>query len=73
MVVGSVIGLVFNKIPSGIGIREGVVALMSPVVGIAPAMGFLAAAVVRVVDFIWMGFTAALLLWRGNGSSSENL
>lgn len=64
LVVASFVGLVVNIVPSGIGIREGVVALLSPFVGIDPAVGFLAAAVTRVVGFTWLAVVAGALLIR---------
>lgn len=64
MVVASFVGLLVNIVPAGIGIKEGVIALLSPYVGIAPALGFLAAALTRVIDFAWMGLLAILQIWR---------
>lgn len=64
LVVAGFVGLLVNIVPAGIGIREGVIALLSPFVGIAPAVGFLAAAVTRVIDFAWMGILAGYLALR---------
>jgi hypothetical protein len=64
LVVAGFIGLLVNIVPAGIGIREGVIALLSPYVGIAPAVGFLAAATTRVIDFAWMGILAGYLALR---------
>jgi hypothetical protein len=63
-VVAGFVGLLVNIVPAGLGIKEGVIALLSPYVGIAPAVGFLAAAVTRVIDFAWMGILAGFLAMR---------
>jgi hypothetical protein len=64
MVVASFIGLVVSIVPAGIGIREGVIAALSPFVGIDPAVGFLAAAVGRLVGFSWLCLIALSVLAR---------
>ncbi len=64
MVIAGFVGLLINIVPAEIGIREGVIAFLSPYVGIAPALGFLAAAVTRVIDFAWMCLLAAFLALR---------
>ena len=52
-----VAGFLASLFPAGIGIKESVVALLSPIAGIDPAAGFLAAAAARVVS---TGFLATL-------------
>jgi hypothetical protein len=71
LVLSSFVGLVVNVVPSGIGIREGVVALLSPSVGIDPAIGFLAASIARIVAFLWLAGMAAGLLIRQTAAPSR--
>jgi len=65
LVVSGFIAMALTIFPSGIGVREGIVALLSPLVGIDPATGFLAAATMRIVALAWMILLSILVLfWR---------
>ena len=60
--ISSFVGTAVSIIPAGIGINEGVTALLSPVIGLSPATGFLAAAVNRVVVMAGLALVASILL-----------
>lgn len=59
-VVSTVAGVAVSIVPAGLGIREGVVALLAPLVGIAPAAGFLAAMVARITEMTVLLITLGL-------------
>jgi uncharacterized membrane protein YbhN (UPF0104 family) len=60
--VASFLGTVVSIAPAGLGVREVVVAGLSPFVGIDPAVGFLAATVNRAVGMAGLAVTASVLL-----------
>ena len=62
LVVGNFISSLVIIAPGGIGISEAIVALLGSVVGIAPAIGFLAAATGRIVRLTGLGLLAGGLL-----------
>jgi uncharacterized membrane protein YbhN (UPF0104 family) len=61
-VVASFLGTVVSIAPAGLGVREAVVAGLSPFVGVDPALGFLAATVNRAVGMAGLAVTASALL-----------
>ena len=58
--VGSAIGF----LPGGLGIREAVAALLSPLVGLPASVGFLATVLDRVVGLVCLAPIAAFVLFR---------
>ena len=60
--VSSFVGTAVSIVPAGIGINEGIVALLSPVIGLNPATGFIAAAINRVVVMAGLALVASILL-----------
>lgn len=62
LVVSSFIGASVSIVPAGLGVREGVIALLSPVVDVDPAVGFLAATTGRVMWMLGLALTAAVIL-----------
>lgn len=67
LVVSGFIAMALTVFPSGMGVREAIVALISPLVGIDPATGFLASATARVVAIAWMIVLAVgLITLRSN-------
>ncbi|MEX0923711.1 MAG: hypothetical protein WDZ84_13150 [Rhodovibrionaceae bacterium] len=46
-------------VPSGLGVVEAMMAVLSPIVGVEPAMGFIGGAVIRVA--LMMGMAALVL------------
>ena len=51
LTISAALAAAIGIFPSGLAIRELIAAALAPLVGIEPAAGFLAASVVRVVDF----------------------
>jgi hypothetical protein len=72
LVVSGFIAMALTIFPSGFGVREAIVALISPLVGIDPATAFLAAAAARVVGLIWMVAIAIAILATGPRRISES-
>jgi hypothetical protein len=66
LVVSGFIAMALTIFPSGFGIREAIVALLSTFVGVDPATAFLAAAAARIVAFAWMAAlgTVVLVFWE---------
>jgi uncharacterized membrane protein YbhN (UPF0104 family) len=60
-VMTSFLGSFVAIVPAGFGIRETVAALLAPVIGVAPAIGFLSATVNRVAGMIGLAFLALVL------------
>jgi len=60
--ISSFVGTAVSIVPAGLGISEGVVALLSPVIGLNPATGFVAAAINRVVVMAGLALFASVLL-----------
>jgi hypothetical protein len=70
--ISSVVGTTVSVIPAGLGIREGVSALLSPIIGLDPAVGFLAATMMRIVGMAGLAALASILLIRsGRGKPME--
>lgn len=63
-VVASFIGSAVMLAPSGLGVGEGVVALVSPAASVQPAVGFIAAAIGRAVWMAGLTVMAAYVLTR---------
>lgn len=62
LVAGSFLGMIVGIVPAGLGVRELVVGAMSPLVDVAPEIGFLAAALGRVVWMIGQAAVSAVVL-----------
>lgn len=62
--VASAAGSAVSLIPGGLGVREGIMAALAPVMGLAAAIGFLASALNRMVDMPVMVPLAAVLSLR---------
>jgi len=60
--VSSFVGTAISVIPAGLGVREGVVALLSPLIGLDPAIGFLSASLSRLADFVVLSLLSVILL-----------
>jgi hypothetical protein len=63
-VISTFLGIAIMIVPGGLGVREGVVALLSPLVSLDSAIGFLAVAVDRLARMIGVLGLAALMLLR---------
>jgi uncharacterized membrane protein YbhN (UPF0104 family) len=59
--------------PSGLGVREAIIALISPIVGVDPATAFLAAAAGRIVGLVWMAALGIVVLAAGTEHKGEPL
>jgi uncharacterized membrane protein YbhN (UPF0104 family) len=76
LVVASFVGTAISIVPAGLGVSEGAVAILSPLVGIDPAVGFLSATINRIVTKAGLGILSAALFasrLRGKFSSSHPL
>ena len=60
--ISSVVGTTVSLVPAGLGIREGVSALLSPIIGLDPAIGFLAATMMRVIGMAGLAALASVML-----------
>lgn len=72
LVVAGALGSVVSIVPAGLGVREALAALLAPLAGLAASVGFLAAALSRMID---LAVVAPLALWlalRRPGSSTSN-
>jgi len=73
-VVTGVLGSALSVVPAGLGLRETIAAALGPVVGIAAATGFLAAALNRVLDMtVVLPLAFLLALRRRNGGSPRSI
>lgn len=72
LAVAGVLGSAVSVVPAGLGIREGVAAAISPVVGLAAAFGFLSAFLNRLVDLVVTAPLAAILSIKTLRSKSNN-
>jgi hypothetical protein len=75
--IASFVGTAVSIVPAGLGVSEGVVALLSPIIGLNPATGFVAAAINRIVVMAALvAVTSVLLAFPGRGlpkkSHAEN-
>ena len=64
LTVSGFVGSSFSLVPAGLGIREGVSALLGPLVGLSAAAAFLASAANRVVGLLVSAPIAAFLAWK---------
>ena len=71
LAVSSVLATGLAFFPAGLGIREVIAGALSPLVGLTPAVGVLAAAVNRIVGLLVL-VVFALLLLRSPGRSEAN-
>lgn len=60
LVVAGALGSVVSIMPAGLGVREGLAALLAPLAGLAASAGFLAAALSRIID---LAVVAPIALW----------
>lgn len=60
LVVAGPLGSVVSIMPAGLGVREGLAALLAPLAGLAASAGFLAAALSRMID---LAVVAPIALW----------
>ncbi len=65
--VAGTAGTVVTVVPAGLGVSEGIAALMARTAGAAPAAAFLALGLNRVVGLLVCAGIAALPLWRSPG------
>lgn len=71
LVVSGFIAMALTIFPSGFGVREAIVALLSPFVGVDPATAFLAAAAGRIVALAWMAALGIVVLMGGAERKAE--
>ncbi|MEO0441219.1 MAG: lysylphosphatidylglycerol synthase domain-containing protein [Pseudomonadota bacterium] len=64
LTVSGFVGASFSIVPAGLGIREGVSALLGPLVGLTAAAAFMASAANRLVGFAVSAPLAAILAWK---------
>ncbi|NRD90096.1 hypothetical protein C8024_12460 [Sphingopyxis sp. BSNA05] len=64
LTVSGFVGSSFSIVPAGLGIREGVSALLGPLVGLTAAAAFLASAANRIIGLIVSAPIAGLLAWK---------
>lgn len=67
LAVAGVLGSAVSIVPAGLGVREGVAAAISPVVGLAAAFGFLSAFLNRLAGLVVIVPLAAILSLRNSG------
>ena len=70
LTASSVVGTAISIVPAGIGIREGVAALMGPLVGLAASSAFLATSLNRVLGLATTAPVAAFLALRKSDTSA---
>ncbi len=63
-VISGVLGSVVSIIPAGLGIREGVSALLAPTVGLSASSGFIATSINRLLGLTVLSPLAFLLSYR---------
>ena len=68
LAVAGVLGSAVSIVPAGLGIREGVSAAMSPIVGLAAALGFMAAFINRLVGLAVLTPVATYLSLRNTSN-----
>lgn len=69
----SFVGTTISIVPAGLGLREALVALLSPLVGLDPAIGFLAAAVNRLAGMLGLTLAAVgIYLWMSKSCPERN-
>lgn len=60
--LGGVLGAAISIVPAGLGVREGISAGLAPLVGLDAAVGFLAAALNRLLGLLFLAPTTFLLI-----------
>lgn len=68
LTVSGFVGASFSIVPAGLGIREGVSALLGPLVGLTVASAFMASAANRTIGFAVSAPLAAFLAWKTGGT-----
>jgi hypothetical protein len=71
LTISSSVGSMVAFVPAGMGIREAVSGLLSPLVGIPPALGFLSATLNRVVGLCVLAPIATALALRTSGTGGR--
>lgn len=71
LAVAGVLGSAVSIVPAGLGIREGVSAAISPIVGLAATLGFLAVFVNRLIGMSVIVPLAVILTLRKAGPGNE--
>ncbi|WP_159437136.1 lysylphosphatidylglycerol synthase domain-containing protein [Parasphingorhabdus marina] len=73
LTVSGFVGASFSIVPAGLGIREGVSALLGPLVGLTAAAAFMASAANRLVGFAVSAPLAAILAWKTDHSDKPQM
>ena len=73
LTVSGFVGSSFSIIPAGLGIREGVSALLGPLVGLTAAAAFLASAANRIVGLMVSAPIAVLLAWKAGDQAKTGV
>ena len=73
LTVSGFVGSSFSIVPAGLGIREGVSALLGPLVGLTAAAAFLASAANRIVGLMVSAPLAILLAWKAGHQSKTGV
>lgn len=68
LVVAGALGSVVSIMPAGLGVREGIAAMLAPLAGLAASAGFLAAALSRMID---LAVVAPIAFWLAFRSRPE--
>lgn len=68
LVVAGALGSVVSIMPAGLGVREGLAALLAPLAGLAASAGFLAATLSRIID---LAVVAPIAFWLAFRSRPE--
>ena len=73
LVIASVTAAAIGFLPSGLGVREGIAAILSPIVGMPAAVGLVITAVERVIGLVVLSLFAGIvtLLTRKQAKTAE--
>ncbi|MGD2172473.1 MAG: hypothetical protein PVI79_04995 [Gammaproteobacteria bacterium] len=71
LAVAGVLGSAVSIVPAGLGVREGVAAAISPIVGLAASFGFLSAFLNRLAGLVVIAPLAAMLSLRTSRSKVD--
>lgn len=73
LTVSGFVGSSFSIVPAGLGIREGVSALLGPLVGLTAAAAFLASAANRIIGLMVSAPLALLLAWKAGDQAKTGV
>lgn len=73
LTVSGFVGSSFSIVPAGLGIREGVSALLGPLVGLTAAAAFLASAANRIIGLMVSAPIAVLLAWKAGDQAKTGV